>query len=76
MSKLLIASGNGRLYLFDSIANKIDIVFTNPNPNEWFMGLTKHEDHIIASSTLGIHLFRWYKKELKCMLPAEIPAKK
>jgi len=67
MSKLLIASGNGKLYLFDSAKNEINTVYTNPNANEWFMGLSKHKDHIIVSSTFGVHLFRWYKKELKCV---------
>ena len=67
MSKLLIASGNGKLYLFDSTTSKINKVFTNPNPNEWFMGLAKYEDRIIASSTIGVHLFEWVGEELNCV---------
>jgi len=67
MSKLLIASGSGELFLYNNIDGEISTVFTNPNPNEWFMGLTKYKDCMVVSSTLGIHIFGWQGKELNCL---------
>lgn len=67
MSQLLIATGNGQLYQYDTERVNLKTVFINPNPNEWFMGLTKYQDKIMVSSTFGLHLFEWKGSELDCL---------
>jgi len=53
--KLLIASGQGRLFLYDAKIGDFDIVFETPNPNEYFMGISQYKDRIFISSNLLIY---------------------
>jgi hypothetical protein len=66
-NKLLITSGQGMLFLYDLDSNNFDVVFETPNPNEYFMGVSRYKDRIFVSSNLIIYELKITDKMWECV---------
>lgn len=65
--KLLLTSGQGRLFLYDIESGDFRVVFEAQNPNEYFMGVSRHQNRIFVGSNYLIYELRPTNKEWVCV---------